>query len=68
MRYRCDANVMCPFYKGHMDDHIICEGVNEDSSIHNVFNKKKDTDGYKSYFCVNNWEQCLISKILYSKY
>lgn len=56
----------CPFYKKEDRNVIYCEGLTEDSSIHNAFSS--DARPYKKKFCYSAWKSCPISIMLWAKY
>ena len=56
----------CPFYKAEDRNIIYCEGVKDNSSIHNAF--PGSAAQYKKEFCCAGWESCIIAKALWSKY
>ena len=60
------ADVRCPFYRAEEKKVIHCEGVQENSAIHNAFSGT--VDAYKARYCCDAWEECLIAKMLWSKY
>lgn len=67
-KYKNDYNVMCPFYLGHKDRDIYCEGVQPTSSTINHLASKTDAEDYRYAVCQENWNKCLISTMLNSKY
>lgn len=56
----------CPFYKEEDKNIIYCEGVTDNSRIHNAFTC--DAEQYKKKYCRKEWEACPISKMLWAKY
>ena len=58
----------CPFYKAEDRNIIYCEGVRDNSSIHNAF--PGSAAAYKKEYCCDNhnWGNCIIAKALWSKY
>ena len=65
-RHFVSSDVLCPFYKAEDKTKIYCEGVVENSSIHNAFSG--GAEPYKRSYCCKNWQSCLISRMLESKY
>ena len=65
-RHFVSYEAQCPFYKAEDKNIIYCEGVKDNSSIHNAF--PGSAAAYKKEFCCDNWEGCLIAKALWSKY
>lgn len=65
-RHFVSYEAQCPFYKAEDRNIIYCEGVKDNSSIHNAF--PGSAAAYKKEFCCDNWEGCLIAKALWSKY
>ena len=65
-RHFVSCEAQCPFYKAEDRNIIYCEGVKDNSSIHNAF--PGNAAEYKKEFCCDDWESCLIAKALWSKY
>lgn len=65
-RHFVSYEALCPFYKAEDKNMIYCEGVAENSSIHNAFSGSAAR--YKREYCCKNWESCLIAGMLGSKY
>ena len=65
-RHFVSCEAQCPFYKAEDRNIIYCEGVKENSSIHNAF--AGNAAEYKKEFCCGDWKNCLIAKALWSKY
>lgn len=65
-RHFVSYEAQCPFYKAEDKNIIYCEGVKDNSSIHNAF--PGNAAAYKKEFCCGDWESCLIAKALWSKY
>lgn len=65
-RYVTSADAICPFYRAEEKRAIHCEGVEQNSAIHNAF--AGSAEGYKARYCCTAWEECLIAKMLWSKY
>ena len=58
----------CPFYK-HYDAHkIVCEGVQEDSSIHMTFGQVSDRKDYEKARCHGDYKKCPVAQMLYRLY
>lgn len=64
------GKVLCPFFKDikTQKQKIICEGLDDDSVIMLVFNKKSKMDCYINKRCCNKYRECPIAGILYRKY
>ena len=65
-RHFVSYEAQCPFYKAVDKNIIYCEGVRDNSSIHNAF--PGSAAAYKKEYCCAGWENCLIAKALWSKY
>ena len=65
-RHFVSYEAQCPFYKAEDKNIIYCEGVRDNSSIHNAF--PGSAAAYKKEYCCAGWENCLIAKALWSKY
>ena len=65
-RHFVSYEAQCPFYKAEDRNIIYCEGVKDNSSIHNAF--PGSAAAYKKEYCCADWESCLIAKALWSKY
>ena len=65
-RHFVSYEAQCPFYKAEDKNIIYCEGVKDNSSIHNAF--PGSAAAYKKAYCCDEWESCLIAKALWSKY
>ena len=65
-RHFVSYEAQCPFYKAEDKNIIYCEGVKDNSSIHNAF--PGSAAAYKKEYCCGGWENCLIAKALWSKY
>jgi len=65
-RHFVSYEAQCPFYKAEDKNIIYCEGVRENSSIHNAF--PGSAAAYKKEYCCDDWEKCIIAKALWSKY
>lgn len=65
---RNDANVKCPFYTGHIDNLISCEGLVEKGYTRNIFPSKDSAHEYKNHYCCYGWEKCVLAQALNSKY
>lgn len=65
-RHYTDYNAQCPFYHANDKNLIYCEGVTDNTIIHLAF--PGSAAKYKDYYCCHKWEECLIAKMLWSKY
>lgn len=65
-RHYNDTNIQCPFYKQEDEKMIYCEGVTDETAIHLAFTGS--IKKYKEHYCSRRWENCLIAKMLWSKY
>jgi hypothetical protein len=61
-------DVKCPFYLSKQGEPKIikCEGLIKNSSTHIVFRGYKDP--YLKQFCCNHFRECVVYKMLDSKY
>lgn len=67
-KYLNDYTVMCPFYKGHEDREICCEGIEDNGRIINEFPSKAKAKSYRDNMCACSWKKCIISTALNTKY
>lgn len=65
-RHTVSYEAQCPFYRAEERNMIYCEGVEDNSSIHNAF--AGSAEKYKTRYCCGDWEKCRIAKMLWSKY
>lgn len=65
-RHFVSYEAQCPFYRAEDRNKIYCEGVEKGSSLHNAFDGSAAS--YKERYCCARWEDCLIAKMLWSKY
>lgn len=65
-RLRVNYMAQCPFYVSENGTTIRCEGVSENNNIELVFSG--NADKYKDQYCTDDWENCLIARMLWSKY
>lgn len=68
MSRRTSFLAKCPFYKFYDDRKIICEGVQEDSSIHMTFGQTIDRKDYERCRCHSDYKKCPVAKMLYKLY
>jgi hypothetical protein len=63
-------SAQCPFYleESLKRDEMVCEGVVERSRIHHKFPSEKLCMKYMEKYCYSNYKDCLICRMLYSKY
>ena len=64
-RHTVSYEAQCPFYRAEERNMIYCEGVEDNSSIHNAF--AGSAEKYKTRYCCGDWEKCRIAKMLWSK-
>ena len=62
--------VLCPFYKDcpQGKQKVICEGVENNTSIHLAFGQKKKQYEYLEEYCCDDYRSCRIAQMLYKKY
>ena len=65
-RHFVSYEAQCPFYRAEDRKVIYCEGVERGSGIHNAF--AGSAAQYKAQYCCARWEDCMIAKMLWSKY
>lgn len=59
---------VCPFYKKESAYKIICEGVEDNSSLSSSFGTPAKKSEYACKYCDKDWEHCIIAKALNGKY
>lgn len=67
-RHHTSCEAICPFYHAEDKNIIYCEGVKDNTTIHNAF--PGNAAAYKRGFCYDSagWKKCIIAKALWSKY
>lgn len=65
-RHFVSYEAQCPFYRAEDRKVIYCEGVEQGSGIRNAF--AGSAAPYKARYCCAGWEDCLIARMLWSKY
>lgn len=63
-----DVSVGCPFFHYFEGCKIACEGVNENSSIHQAFKSSSERRAYMKRVCYARYKECRVAKALYEKY
>lgn len=59
---------LCPFYRKEDHQKIYCEGVDEGTAIHLVFDSLNGLREYKKQYCCAGYCRCLLAKTLFAKY
>ncbi len=62
------ADVKCPFYQSSGKQQVICEGVEDGSTITNVWKDPKQCAGFKRRYCKSDYRRCEIYRMLSRKY
>ena len=66
---RADKSVLCPFYSEEDAQMILCEGVEDNTSLHLAFGSPACLKAYKHRFCCGTkFKKCRIARMLYQKY
>lgn len=65
---RQDIYALCPFYLRTERQMIICEGVEDKSTVHLAFASTTQKFNYKSKYCDGDYHKCLVSKMLEGKW
>lgn len=67
-RHFVSYEAQCPFYKAEDKNIIYCEGVQDNSSIHNAF--PGNAAPWKEKYCRSStgWPRCMIARMLEQKY
>lgn len=60
--------VVCPFYQSSATQSITCEGVNSECELKLLFQSPRQRDIYRRQFCDKDYQACLVSIMLNSKY
>ena len=63
-----DKYVQCPFYHQEKTNTMMCEGVNDESSIQITFATADNKKDYKQECCCGKWRECRVAKMLLGKY
>lgn len=66
--YSISYEPLCPYYKGEKRNEIFCEGLYPTGTTVNTFPGKDIREDYMDKYCNCNWEACLLSKALSTKY
>lgn len=65
---RQDIYALCPFYLRTERQMIVCEGVEEKSTVHLAFASTTQKLNYKLGHCDKDYAQCLVFKMLEGKW
>lgn len=60
--------VDCPFYRSEDGQKIYCEGVCDGNAIHLAFASPGLKKEYRKHFCCNEFGECRIADMLYTKW
>ena len=66
MKHFVSYEAQCPFYMEESRKVIYCEGLTENSRIHNAFST--DARAFKKKYCCGGWKSCPIAIMLWAKY
>lgn len=58
----------CPFYKSEERQKIMCEGVDDNSTIHLAFCDPSKKTSYRKRTCCDKYDRCVIAQALGRKY
>lgn len=68
-KYSVSKKAVCPYYKGNGRQEIFCEGLIQDSNIHQGFANPGMLEAHKLKHCESsNWDDCKIAQMLDLKY
>lgn len=60
--------VTCPFFRGHTQTEIGCEGIGLDSAIKLIFPSKSARDRHEEIFCIARHQNCELYRAILEKY
>lgn len=62
------SGAKCPFYTCEESIRIMCEGIQQNSSVHIVFGMVKQRQTYSREYCQRDYKQCIQYQGLMHKY
>ena len=68
MKRHISNEVLCPFYHSEDSNRVCCEGLEDDSTIHVVFQSSRKKTAYSTKYCCERYKSCKVSQILFDKY
>lgn len=68
MKYSVSKRAKCPFYKGEYRQEIFCEGLIQDSNIHQGYANPGLLNEYKQKHCEADYHSCPIAQVLEKKW
>ena len=68
MSGRQDMYAQCPFYKRAEKQLIVCEGVEDGSTLHLAFSSSTRLKEYKAQHCDGKYISCMIARMLEEKW
>lgn len=68
MKRHISKEALCPFYHSEDSNRVCCEGIEEGSTIHVVFQSPNKKKAYSRRYCCGDYKACKVSHILYAKY
>ena len=63
-----EVHVGCPFFHYYDGPKIACEGVEDNSCIHQMFKTSAERRAYMKRICYARYKECPVAKAVYSKY
>lgn len=63
-----DAYIGCPFFHYYDGCKIACEGVEDNSTIHQAFKTAAARLAYMKSVCYTRYKECPVAKAVYKKY
>jgi len=68
MKHNVSPMALCPFYRYYERHKIVCEGVQEDATIHMAFGNPNDRKDYERARCCGDYKKCPVAQMLYRKW
>ncbi len=68
VKYSVSKRAKCPFYKGEYRQEIFCEGLIQDSNIHQGYANPGLLNEYKQKHCEADYHSCPIAQVLEKKW
>ena len=68
MKHKISKEVVCPYYHSEEQQKILCEGVNNFTSIHLTFGGRTHMATYKREKCCKEWKSCMIAQMQNKKW
>jgi len=68
MSGRQDMYALCPYYRRAEKQLIVCEGVEENATLHQAFSSSTQLKDYKTKYCDKAFNECWVAQMLNRKW